>query len=155
MRIPNSHFRSDISENMMTPMIDVVFNLLIFFVCAAASATYEELLPADLADSGAVAAAQVTPVVPKESRDEIWVYLRADANGRSLMNLNGTDYETFDGLKEVLLALAEVAPETPVILDIAPDVTAGEMIKVYDTCRAAKFEKVHFNARPESLERQP
>jgi biopolymer transport protein ExbD len=144
MRVPSSTRRQDISENMMTSMIDVVFLLLIFFVCAAAGNVYEMLLPTDLATSGGTAA--TASVVPPKPMDEVWVYLSVARTGETVMVLNGTEYGTFDELRQVLTALAQVAPENPVILDIADDVEAGEMVKVYDTCRAAGFQSIHFNA---------
>jgi biopolymer transport protein ExbD len=144
MRVPTHHARGDISENMMTSMIDVVFLLLIFFVCAAAGNVYEFLLPTDLAASGAIESAAAAEA--QAPVDEIWVYLTADPAGGTTMRLNGTEYTTFDELRQVLRSLAEIAPESPVILDIAPDVEAAEMIRVYDTCRAAHFRAINFNA---------
>lgn len=144
MRVPSHHVRGDISENMMTSMIDVVFLLLIFFVCAAAGNVYELLLPTDLAAAGAIENA--VPVEALKPLDEIWVYLTAGPAGETKMRLNGTEYASFEALRRVLLSLAEIAPESPVILDIAPDIEAAEMIRVYDTCRAAKFRVINFNA---------
>ncbi|HTI51901.1 MAG TPA: biopolymer transporter ExbD [Planctomycetaceae bacterium] len=144
MRVPSHHARGDISENMMTSMIDVVFLLLIFFVCAAAGNVYELLLPTDLAAAGGIES--VVPIERPEPVDEIWVYLTADPIGRTKMQLNGTEYASFDALRQVLRSLADVAPEAPVILDIAPEVEAAEMIRVYDTCRAADFRTINFNA---------
>lgn len=146
MRIPAHHTRSDMSENMMTSMIDVVFLLLIFFVCAAAGNVYELLLPTELAASGSVGTAG--PIANLKPVDEVWVHLKVGEGGRTIMQLNGTDYESFDELREVLTSLAEIAPESPVILEIAPDVEAGQMVRVYDTCRAAHFESISFSARP-------
>lgn len=144
MKVPSSTRRQDISENMMTSMIDVVFLLLIFFVCAAAGNVYELLLPTDLAKSGGTgASAAAEPAAPV---DEVWVYLSVGPGGETSMQLNGTDYRSFEDLRLVLMSLAEVAPESPVILDIAADVKAGEMVKVYDTCRAAGFHSINFNA---------
>ena len=40
----------------MTPMIDVVFLLLVFFICASAGAMSEKLLPAELTGASATAA---------------------------------------------------------------------------------------------------
>jgi len=148
MRQPSYTSRTDISENMMTSMIDVVFLLLIFFVCAATGQIEESLLPTDLPAGdtpAAVASADVPPPVPV---DQVWVYLTLGEQGQTVMSLNGTGYESFAALKKVLGALAELQPENPVILDIAPDVPAGEMIRVYDTCRAANFRSINFNARP-------
>lgn len=145
MRVPSHHARGDISENMMTSMIDVVFLLLIFFVCAAAGNVYELLLPTDLAAAGSIESA--VPVEPLKPADEIWVYLTAGPAGETKMRVNGAEYASFGELRRVLLGLAEIAPENPVILDIAPDIEAAEMIRVYDTCRAANFQVINFSAR--------
>lgn len=144
MRVPSSHSRSDISENMMTSMIDVVFLLLIFFVCAATGQMREALLPTTLAPGAEVS--QQSAESPKPA-DEVWIYLTVGAKGQTVMKLNNTEYEAFPELKATLLQLAEIAPESPVILDIAGEVAAGEMIKVYDTCVAAKFHSINFKAR--------
>jgi biopolymer transport protein ExbD len=39
----------------------------------------------------------------------------------------------------------------PVILDVAADVPLGDVIAVYDTCRAAKFHSINFGASPEEV----
>lgn len=149
MRVPSSHVRSNISENMMTSMIDVVFLLLIFFVCAATGQIREALLPTTLNPGAETAPTEVE--TPKPA-DLIWIYLTLGESGQTVMKLNGTEYETFAALKATLTQLAEIAPETPVVLDIAGDVSAGEMIKVYDTCVTANFHSINFKARP--LEKQ-
>ena len=146
MRIPSSFARTDISENMMTPMIDVVFNLLIFFVCASALSIHERILKTDLASSGSTpvqsAAAAVDP--PDAPLDVVFVRLSRGAAGGTVMRLNDTDYQSFDELRNVLRELAGIAPESPVVLEIADDVEAGEMVRVYDTCRSAEFHTIQF-----------
>jgi len=144
MRVPASQTRGDISENMMTSMIDVVFLLLIFFVCAAAGQMSEALLPTDLAAGSTESAVAMEKPVPV---DEVWIYLSRGVDRQLVMKLNGTDYASFEALRTTLRGLAAIAAESPVILDIAPDVPAGEMIRVYDTCRAAGFESINFSAK--------
>ncbi|MFN0056318.1 MAG: ExbD/TolR family protein [Planctomycetales bacterium] len=145
MRVPSHHSRGDISENMMTSMIDVVFLLLIFFVCAAAGNVFELLLPTDLAEKGAAGTApQVETVVPV---DRVWIALSRGDQRQLVMRLNETDYESHDDLRGVLLSLAEVAPESPVILQIAPEVEAEHWVRVYDTCRAARFQSINFQVQ--------
>lgn len=128
----------------MTSMIDVVFLLLIFFVCAAAGQMSEALLPTDLAAGSTESVVAMEKPVPV---DEVWVYLSMGAGRQPVMKLNGTDYASFDALRATLRGLAAIAADSPVILDIASDVPAGEMIRVYDTCRAAGFTSINFNAR--------
>jgi len=147
MRIPSHTTRTDISENMMTPMIDVVFNLLIFFVCASALNIQELVLKADLGKSRTESATAGTSVGPAESLpvDEIRVALSLGERRQTVMRLNGTDYESFPALREVLLKLADLAPESPVVLDVADEVEAGEVLRVYDTCRSARFQSIQFS----------
>lgn len=152
MRVPAHHWRNDISENMMTSMIDVVFLLLIFFVCAAAGNVYELLLPTRLPAAGAVPSMQM--IEQDESAlpvDKILIFLSIGEAGQTVMELNGTAYETFGKLRNVLLGLAAIVPENPVVLDIAPDVSAGEFVRVYDTCRAAGFKKINFGIKRRNL----
>ncbi len=150
MRIPSHTGRTDISENMMTPMIDVVFNLLIFFVCASALNIQELVLKAQMGSAQAepftaAAAAEASQALPV---DEIRVGLSRGQRGQLVMRLNGTDYESFPALREVLLELAELAPESPVVLDVEGDVEAGDVLRVYDTCRSARFQSIQFALDP-------
>lgn len=146
MRIPSHTHRADISENMMTPMIDVVFNLLIFFVCASALNVQELALRADLGSAAAERATAAAAMEPAESLpvDEVRIQLSLGPRGQLVMRLNGIDHESFAGLKSVLLELAGLAPESPVVLDVEGDVEAGEVLRVYDTCRAARFQSIQF-----------
>jgi len=146
MKTPTRFTRGNISDNIMTPLIDVVFQLLIFFVCAAALGAHELLLPADLASAGGVKA-ELAPANPDEpANDEVWIALSVDGRGQTIMELNGTRYASLDQLAAVLGQLAEIAPESPVVLDIAGDVQAGAMIGVYDACRQAGFQSINFKA---------
>ncbi len=125
-------------------MIDVVFNLLIFFVVTATGAPPEKLMPADLPESGAVAT-QVAPT-PRESWvTDIWLKLNvAGAESALQVDMNGTVYQDLEQLKSNLRALAEVSPENPVVLDIAPSVQMEQLVDVWDTCIAAGFQSVSF-----------
>ena len=52
MRIPTSRDRGGFDANItMTPMIDIVFQLLIFFICASTGTVRDLLLETDLARS--------------------------------------------------------------------------------------------------------
>ncbi|WP_417849856.1 ExbD/TolR family protein [Thalassoglobus sp.] len=145
MRIPQQHER-DHDFGAMTPMIDIVFLLLIFFVVTASGGVREELLPTELSAAGAVES-DITPVEPQELTVDIWLKLMFEAEGKKTrVDMNGTVYEDLERLKEQLRALAELGPENPVILDIAGDVPLGDVVDVYDTCQAAGFESVSFAA---------
>lgn len=154
MRIPASHTRPDLSENMMTSMIDVVFLLLIFFLCAASGKQSETLLPTTLggSDGAATATPRTAAALPL---DEVWIAVTAPAPDQLVMTLNETPYRQFGELEAVLTQLAELAPDSPVILDLAPEVPAGELVRLYDTCRRAGFETINFNIPKRAVEEQP
>lgn len=146
MRIPHSPPESGISFNSaMTPMIDVVFQLLIFFVCAAIGQRIEFDAPADLS-GGSTNAAQIQQ--RKELLDPVWVLLRlSDGQTKTLVQLNreGPVFEDVAEFQANLNALAELGrEEIPVILDIAPEVPAGDMLTIYDICRQARFQEILF-----------
>jgi len=140
MRIPTSHVRrSGFDQTAMTPLIDVVFQLLIFFICATTGHIRELILPADLA--AGVGTESVEPV--EKPLGEVWVRLRRDGD-RTISKVENTDYDDAAQLAQVLRALSEAAPEIPVILEVADDVPLGDVVRAYDLCRAGGFQSVSF-----------
>ncbi len=125
----------------MTPMIDVIFQLLIFFVCASAGQTVESHLPTELA-AGAVEAA--APIIVERPFGEVWLRLHRRADDVTVVELNDSEYSDEPSLRTTLLALAETTPEIPVILDIDGPVPLGDVIRVYDACQSAHFRQVSF-----------
>ena len=63
MRIPSRQREGDTDNTAMTPMIDVIFQLLIFFICASAGQVQEAHLPTELAP-GSIEAVQPLGQVP-------------------------------------------------------------------------------------------
>ena len=140
MRIPSHHGRID-TDVAMTPMIDVVFLLLIFFICTASFQAAEELLPMGLAvgDGASAAAANDTPA------DSRRILIGAThANGATHWLVNERLCPSLVEVRQVLQAAAESDRTLPVVLDVAGEVPLGDMIDVYDLCRLSHFEKIQF-----------
>lgn len=133
----------------MTPMIDVIFQLLIFFVCASAGQMVESHLPTELA-AGSIES--VAPVIVERPFGEVWLRLHRRAaegeDGVTVVELNDREYADEKSLRTTLLALAEATPEIPVILDIAGPVPLGDVVRVYDACQSAQFHQVSFATKP-------
>lgn len=130
----------------MTPMIDVVFLLLIFFVCASIGQIPESLLPTPLSSGSLEATEQVDVPQPL---GEVWVKLRRVVGPEESITraeLNDQTYDDWTELRGTLKELASVAPEIPVILDIGATVPVGDLVDIYDTCRGAGFDTVKFAA---------
>lgn len=133
----------------MTPMIDVVFLLLIFFVCASIGQIRESTLSTPLA-AGSIEAADATEA-PKPL-GEVWVRLARRGAGEAAVTtaeVNNQLYEDWERLRGTLRELASVAPEIPVILDIGPSVPVGDFVDIYDTCRSAGFDNIQFATAPQ------
>ncbi len=132
-------------------MIDVVFLLLIFFVCAAAGQVRESVLPTEMTASGSVESNE--PVEQDPWIVEVWLTLRSDEFGRTVIGMSGgRQFRDVDSLTEPLSTLAELTPENPVILDIGPQVPMRDVIAVYDLCRRVGFESVNFAAKAADLQ---
>ena len=150
MRIPRySTHRQDRGDEAMTPMIDVVFLLLIFFVCAAAGQIKEAVLPAELTAPGEVeseTSAERDPWVV-----DVWLTIDTDDAGRTRVDMNGLEYSPVETIAEPLRALADVSADSPVILKIGQNVPMQQWVAVYDLCEASGFESVNFAVRAEDV----
>ena len=126
----------------MTPLIDVVFQLLIFFICASTGHLREMVLPTDFA-SGAIG--DKAPPQVEKPLGEVRIKLGREID-TTTYKVEGREFQELDGLEEMLHALAQAANDIPVILEIDGDVPLGDAIGVYDACRAARFLSIHFAA---------
>jgi len=141
------HRRQERDDSFMTPMIDVVFLLLIFFVLASAGQIKESHLETPLTGGSIETTTTVDEPAPL---GEVMITLKiSETTGRTLAELNNQHFEDWSTLRDTLRQLAAIAPEIPVTLDIAQGVPVGDFIDIYDTCRAASFDTVRWAARPE------
>ncbi len=143
MRIPSARSRGLGFEQTMTPLIDIVFQLLIFFVCASTGHLREFLLPTDFAAGGIAAEVAQPPVDRPISR--VWIRLLRDGD-ITLTEIEGTTYRPADNVRGLLRNLAEVADDAPLVLQIADDVPLGDVVGIVDNCKSAGFKSVQFAA---------
>ena len=127
----------------MTPLIDIVFQLLIFFVCASTGHLRELLLPTDLTGGGT---RSTVPADPQAPISQVWIRLRVEG-AVTITDIEGTSYRPGDELRRTLFALAEAARESPLILDISGDVPLGDVVQLVDLCRSAGFTSINFAAQ--------
>jgi len=144
MKIPNHLDQSAGADAMMTPMIDVVFLLLIFFLCTASLKILEEVLPSSLVVSGSGAAE--VEVRPEHLDLEHVVVKILWREGRPAWIVNKQERASLAEVREVLAAVARIDAELPVVVDPQPEVPLGHVIDVYDLSRLAGFSKVQFAA---------
>lgn len=128
----------------MTPMIDVVFLLLVFFLCTASFEPQEENLAASLliaaTESGAGNNEQ-----PPEIDDVTLV--GTHRQGVTTWIANGSRAtKSLAELTEILRALVSIDAALPVTIDAGPQVPMNDVIGAYDTARAAGFHQVQLAA---------
>ncbi len=143
MRVPSHHDDRRQTDIAMTPMIDVVFQLMIFFVCTASFQLAEELLPTSLAVASGTSTP--TPIELEPELEQIVVRATRD-DGQTHWGVNERPCESLVEVRQVLRAAAEIDRSLPVILDVADEVPLGDMIDAYDLCRLERFEKIQFAA---------
>ena len=140
----------------MTPMIDVIFLLLIFFVCTASFHAAEEILPTNLSLPGSISGD--VPIDPELLDLEEIVVKVLWREGRAQWEINGRNYrkltiaedvEKVGNVENILRAAKEVKADLPVILDVEDEVPMENVIDAYDLCRRVGLEKIQFAASVE------
>ena len=131
----------------MTPMIDVVFLLLVFFVWTASFQVVERSLPSSLLSApGSGAVSQIDP----EQADFDRVVVRLGwQDGQPTWQINDQPAAGLAQVRELLVAIASIQASVPVVIDSGPEVPLGHVIDVYDVARLEGFGEVQFAASDE------
>lgn len=130
-------------DSAMTPMIDVVFLLLVFFVWTASFQIVEQILPSEMsALTGSDPIEQVDPPPPKDFED---VVVRIGWDGLSpTWRINDQPLASLAAVEQQLTAISELQVDAPVILHPDPIVPLGFVIEAYDIAKISGFEQVAF-----------
>ena len=144
-------------DSAMTPMIDVVFLLLVFFVWTASFQIVEHILDSEMsAQTGSDPVENVEPPPEKDFED---VVVRIDWDGQApSWSINGQPLGSLEALGEQLATISNLRPQTnlpedspKVILDPRPIVPLGIVIEAYDVAKLAGFVEVSFAVNPQRL----
>lgn len=143
MRVPRGNSTSEL-EVKMTPMIDVVFLLLVFFVWTSSFEIPEFDLPGAVAEtpSGGASIESDTPP-PVEAFDELIIRLR-HSDGTVSMELGGDAIDSVQALKTRIAEVVGLGVQPPVIVDPDPNVSMKQAVSVYDAAREAGADRVMF-----------
>jgi biopolymer transport protein ExbD len=137
--------RSDLDVKM-TPMIDVVFLLLVFFLWTASFYIVEQVLPSSVSElRGSDAATPSEPPPPEEDFDDVVIRILW-LDGQPAWRVNSESVDTLAQLRSTLATIAGVKSDAPIILHPDPDVPLGHVIDVYDLTRLEGFKQIQFTA---------
>jgi len=129
----------------MTPMIDVVFLLLVFFVYAASDQVVELILPSQLSAIAGSGPSDATDPPPEKDFPDTVIKVRRNA-GTVAWSVNGEPVATLNQLRGVLSGIAAARTDAPVIVHPEAATPMGDVVQVYDLARIAGFDKVQFAA---------
>ena len=130
--------RDEDSAIDLTPMIDVVFLLLIFFMVTTTFLKQEKEMDINLPESESGR---------REETEQNEIVINVFKNGQ--LALGGVRIERSD-LKRSLRGAAERDPEIPVTIRGDREVTHGRIVEVMDTCRVVGLANLALGTVEES-----
>ncbi len=130
-------------DSMMTPMIDVVFLLLVFFLSTSSFQKLEKALPSataaapDAQKQGNATEEELQKNLSDLSDVVIRIRIPKEAAAQAVeYTLNGDTVASSEELTNRMSQLIRVQPNVPIVIDPEDNVPAGEAIRVYDIARA-------------------
>lgn len=141
MRSPSLYTqRRSVLEIPMTPMIDVVFQLIIFFLWTSSFQAVEYMLPGRLSLAVGTEAVEWDNLpLPEMDFDELVVRLVRDEAGLRWY-VNELSVDSLDQLRVRLRQIGEISREMPVLLHPDGEIPLGDVMDVYDLARQEQFQ---------------
>ena len=137
-------------EIQMTPLIDVVFLLLVFFVWTAGGRIAEKWLPSSVSTqsppSASDGATNDEPPPPPEADFERIVVRVVRTDAGLLWSVNQTPVASLDAAGKQLVDIARINADVPVVLHPDGEVPLHAVVAAYDVARRAGFAKVSMAA---------
>ena len=147
VKIPSVHSRSsERADVAMTPMIDVVFLLLIFFVWTASFQIVEMTLPSQLTEMVGAGANQEVKL-EEEDFESVIVRIQQD-NQQIQWTVNDQPTSSLADVRERLRMVATIRSDLPVLIDPAEQIQLGFVLDVFDIARDAGFQNIQFTTQP-------
>jgi biopolymer transport protein ExbD len=143
LRVRVAHRRVD--QPNLTPMIDVVFNLLIFFLCTGSFNQPEGLLPTRLPKHHGISAGDELPTTP--IRVVLGQYGPGDQDYTIRIEQQTQRPNNYAELAQMLSALREspaFTSESQVIIVASGNVRWDHLVNALNAALAAKFKNITF-----------
>lgn len=147
MRIPSTRDgRGQSMDVNMTPMIDMVFLLIVYFVWTSSMQAKEMLLPSKLSPlQGSQPVESDLPPPPEMDFEPIVIRI-VESDRKPQWLMNEVPFPSAPALRDELSRLAKIQRGTTIVIHPDPTITLGHVIDAYDAARRAGFSKVQFTA---------
>ncbi len=135
----------------MTPIIDMVFLLLIFFIVTASLKKPIKVIPIELATATAAEEErlvnEVVLTVDAEGRRSIW-------DGKTHLNEAGPDAEgrNREAVMRVLQDLSQTEPDTPIRMDIDRRATWGSIMDLHNQMGMYGLRHVYYKSASSDID---
>ena len=130
-------------NSTMTPMIDVVFLLLIFFVWTAGTQIVEYVMQSQMTAEQGNQATEIADPLSDQDFDKVLIRVRWDGTLPD-WTIDDQGIESIEQLSSRLTQLAGVNIDAPIIVHPDENVPVGYVIEVYDQAKLSGFQKVSF-----------
>ena len=133
----------------MTPMIDVIFQIIIFFMCVMRFRQPEGQQMINLPTEGRPQVGVTNPL------PDVPLILRRNPHGipgtegyHPVIRLRDSAITSWKGLLDSLKVLKLTNPQIRIVLDVGPDVVHESVVKAIDQCTGADIKNVSFAQPP-------
>jgi biopolymer transport protein ExbD len=131
---------------MLTPMIDVVFLLLIYFVWTSSFQPMEWMLPSQLlTEGGRQVQSQMDPELIDLERVVIQIGFQADG---PQWKVNDQPVPNLQAVRARLEGVAGIRTDIPVVIDPHDATPLRWVIAAYDAARQVGFSQIQFAVEP-------
>ena len=145
--------RREGTDVTMTPMIDVVFLLLVFFVWTASFQIVEQVMPTSVSELSGSDTSEIVEPTPEDDLRDISLVVRVfwDAGQGPSWTVNDIPYARLaDVRQELSNKTTQFKQDVPLIIHPDKNVPLGDVIDLYDLARAQQYGKVQFAASRDS-----
>lgn len=141
--------RRSSTELMMTPMIDVVFLLLVFFLATASFELAEQLLPTPVSQGAeSPVGANAPTALPTAAVNDCVIRMRWIEDGGAIVyELNGEAMADRESLLHRVQPILAAAADIPMIVDPDETIPLATVVSLYDRLRQLGGTQVYFSAK--------
>jgi biopolymer transport protein ExbD len=132
-------------DSTLTPMIDVVFLLLVFFVWTSSFQSIEEILPSRLTAQSGGKSQLPLELTPEQDFDQVVVHV-GWSDGEAQWKINDSPIASATVLGAALDQIHAVQPDAPIVVHPTGEAPLALVIQAYDLSRLAGFSKVSLAA---------
>lgn len=130
-------------DSAMTPMIDVVFLLLVFFVWTASFQIVEQVMPSEVSQAAGADPSEDVPVPQEADFDNLVIKIEMEGPSPK-WSVSDQPLADLEAVRKQLTTIAQISTEAPVILYPEPNVPLEHIMNAWDAAKVSGFAKVQF-----------